>query len=216
MWPWTQVLCSAEAHNLVWEHSCDGAGAATATGDSGEGGWAATAEQGGFLKTVLQLRPEWAGIKTSGNANQNHKKVSSHTSQNGHHQNGLQTINAGDGVEKREPSCTVDGNASTDKTTMENSVAIPLKTRNKTTTPPSNPTTGLKKTPGPQRFPQHSWHQLDAPADERIRTHTHTEVTLRYKKERVWVRSNEADKPRAYYTEGSQKDKDKYHALMHI
>ena len=32
------------------------------------------------------------------------------TGQNGHHQKNLQTINAGEGMEKREPSCTVDGN----------------------------------------------------------------------------------------------------------
>ena len=44
------------------------------------------------------------------NANQNYNEVSPHTSQNGHHQKNLQTINAGEGVEKREPSCTVGGN----------------------------------------------------------------------------------------------------------
>ena len=33
-----------------------------------------------------------------------------HSSQNGPHQKNLQTINAGEGVEKREPSCTVGGN----------------------------------------------------------------------------------------------------------
>ena len=41
------------------------------------------------------------------NANQNHNEVSPHTGQNGHHQKNLQRINAGEGVEKREPSCTV-------------------------------------------------------------------------------------------------------------
>jgi len=44
------------------------------------------------------------------NANQNHKEVSSHAGQNGCHQS-LQTINAGEGAEKREPSYTVGGNA---------------------------------------------------------------------------------------------------------
>ena len=44
------------------------------------------------------------------NANQNYNEISSHTSQNGHHQKNLQTINAGEAVEKREPSCTVGGN----------------------------------------------------------------------------------------------------------
>ena len=44
------------------------------------------------------------------NANQNCNEISPHTSQNGHHQKILQTINAGDDVEKREPSCTFGGN----------------------------------------------------------------------------------------------------------
>ena len=44
------------------------------------------------------------------NANQNHNEVLSHASQNGCHQS-LQTVNAGEGVEKREPSYTVGGNA---------------------------------------------------------------------------------------------------------
>ena len=42
------------------------------------------------------------------------------------------TINAGEGVEKRETSCTVGRNINcTD--IMDNSMEIPLKTRNKTT-----------------------------------------------------------------------------------
>ena len=44
----------------------------------------------------------------------------------------LQTINAGEGVEKRECSCTVGGNV-TDTATMEDGMEIPQKTRNKTT-----------------------------------------------------------------------------------
>ena len=44
------------------------------------------------------------------NANQNHNEVSPHTGQNGHNQKALQTINAGEGVEKREPSYTVGRN----------------------------------------------------------------------------------------------------------
>ena len=44
------------------------------------------------------------------NANQNYNEVSPHTHQNSHHQKSLQTINAGEGVEKREPSHTVGGN----------------------------------------------------------------------------------------------------------
>ena len=41
---------------------------------------------------------------------QNYNEISPHTSQNGPHQKSLQTVNAGEGVEKREQSCTVSGN----------------------------------------------------------------------------------------------------------
>ena len=44
------------------------------------------------------------------NANQNYNEVSPHTGQNGHHRKNLQTINAGEGMEKGEPSYTVGGN----------------------------------------------------------------------------------------------------------
>ena len=44
------------------------------------------------------------------NANQNHYEVPFHASQNGCDPS-LQAINAGEGVEKREPSYTVGGNA---------------------------------------------------------------------------------------------------------
>ena len=44
------------------------------------------------------------------NANQNYNKVSPHTSQKGHHQKNLQTINVGEGMEKTEPSYAVGGN----------------------------------------------------------------------------------------------------------
>ena len=43
------------------------------------------------------------------NINQNYNELSLHTSQNGHHQKNLQTINTGEGVGKREPSYTVGG-----------------------------------------------------------------------------------------------------------
>ena len=47
---------------------------------------------------------------TSLSENQNYNEVSLHTSQTGHHQKNLQTINTGEGVEKRKPSYTVGGN----------------------------------------------------------------------------------------------------------
>ena len=45
------------------------------------------------------------------NANQNHNEVPFHASQNGCYPKSLQAINAGEGVEKREPSYTFGGNA---------------------------------------------------------------------------------------------------------
>ena len=44
------------------------------------------------------------------NANQDHNEVPFHTSQNDSDTKRLQATNAGEGVEKREPSCTVGGN----------------------------------------------------------------------------------------------------------
>ena len=44
------------------------------------------------------------------NANQNYNEVSPHTGQNIHHEKNPQIVNPGEGVEKREPSCTVGGN----------------------------------------------------------------------------------------------------------
>ena len=38
------------------------------------------------------------------NANEKYNEVSPHTSQNGHHQKHLQTVNSGEDVEKMEPS----------------------------------------------------------------------------------------------------------------
>ena len=50
------------------------------------------------------------------NANRNDNEVSPHTSENGHQQKNLLAINAGEGVEKREPSYTVDGNVNRNHT----------------------------------------------------------------------------------------------------
>ena len=63
--------------------------------------------------------------------NQKYHEVSSHTSQNGHHQS-LHIINAGEGVEKKEPSYTVGGNVNWYSHYAEQ-YGVPLKTKNKTT-----------------------------------------------------------------------------------
>ena len=49
-------------------------------------------------------------------------------------------MNPGEGVEKSEPSYTT---GHTDTTTMENSMEIPLKTRNKITNNPAIPLLGI-------------------------------------------------------------------------
>ena len=55
-------------------------------------------------KKMLNITSYWR------NTNQNYNEVSAHTDPNSHHQKSLQTKNAGEGVEKREPSHTVGGN----------------------------------------------------------------------------------------------------------
>ena len=66
-------------------------------------------------QTFLQRRQTHEKILNitdyQGNVNQNYNEVSPHTGQNGHHKKNLQTINAGEDVEKRESSCTVGGKA---------------------------------------------------------------------------------------------------------
>ena len=54
----------------------------------------------------------------------------------------LQILNAGEGVEKREPSCTVGGNINW-YSHYDRQMEIPLKTRNKTSIWPSNLATRL-------------------------------------------------------------------------
>ena len=64
----------------------------------------------------VKFESEKAGLKMLNithyqrNANQNHNEVPFHTSQNGWYPS-LQAINAGEGVEKKEHSYTVGGNA---------------------------------------------------------------------------------------------------------
>ena len=61
-------------------------------------------------ESVLCIR--WPKYYYLRNANQKYNEVSPHTGQNGYHLKNLQTINAGEDMEKRETSCTVGGNVS--------------------------------------------------------------------------------------------------------
>ena len=46
--------------------------------------------------------------------------------------------------------------------------------------------------------------------------HIHNAILLSDKKEHIWVSPGEADEHRAYYTEGSKSEKNKYRLLKHI
>ena len=46
--------------------------------------------------------------------------------------------------------------------------------------------------------------------------HIHSGILLSYKKEHIWVSSNEVDETRAYYTEWSELEKHQYSILVHI
>ena len=65
-----------------------------------------------------------------------------------------------------------------------------------------------------------TWKQPRCPlADEWIRKlwYIYTvELLLIYKKECIWVSPNEVDELGAFYTDWSQKEKDKYHIFTHI
>ena len=65
-----------------------------------------TVAQQAPLSMGFSRQEYWNGLPFP---NQNYNEVSLHTNQNGHDQKNLQTINTGEGVEKREPSYTVGG-----------------------------------------------------------------------------------------------------------
>ena len=57
---------------------------------------------------------------------------------------------------------------------------------------------------------------IDRWMDQAEVVHVYNGVLLSHKKESIWVSSSEVDEPRACYTdEVSQKEKNKYHILMH-
>ena len=59
---------------------------------------------------ILNITNYYQSANENCDEKRNCDEVSPHTSQHGHHQKNLQTINAGEGVKKREPSYSVGGN----------------------------------------------------------------------------------------------------------
>ena len=45
--------------------------------------------------------------------------------------------------------------------------------------------------------------------DKEVEVYIHNGILLNYKKECIWISSNEVDEPRAYYTEGSKPEKER-------
>ena len=63
-----------------------------------------------------------------------------------------------------------------------------------------------------------TWMPVDRWMDKVVAVHIHSGILLSFKKECIWIGSNEVDELRAYYTKWSvsQKEKDKYCILMHM
>ena len=68
----------------------------------------------------------------------------------------------------------------------------------------------------PRTWKQSRCPSIDRWMDNEVVVHIHNEILHIYKKEHIWVCSNEVDEPRAYYTEWNKKEKDKYHTSTHI
>ena len=52
--------------------------------------------------------------------------------------------------------------------------------------------------------------------DKEVVVHIHNGILLSYKKECIWICSNEVDKPRAYYTEWSKSEREISYTDAHI
>ena len=57
---------------------------------------------------------------------------------------------------------------------------------------------------------------IDRWMDKEIVEHIHNGILLSYEQGCIWVSSDEVDKPRAYYTEWSKSEREKYLMLMHM
>ena len=136
-----------------------------------------------------------------------------------------QTINAGEDVDKRKPPCTISRSVNWNSHYGKQHGGF-LKTKHRTTIWPSNPMTELYT----QRKPQCSLqHCLQKPGcgsnlnahhrgmDKEDVVHIHNGILLSHKKE--WTGSfveMQMYLESVIQREGSQKEKNKYHTLMHI
>ena len=102
----------------------------------------------------------------------------------------LQTVNAGEGVEKREPSYTV-GAKQPDTTTVESSMEIPWKARN--------------KTPSADEWIRKLWYVYTMECYSAIKKNTFESVLMRWMKLEPIIQSKV-----------SQKQKHQYSILTHI
>jgi len=59
---------------------------------------------------------------------------------------------------------------------------------------------------------------IDRRMDKEVVVHIHNGILLSHKKELTWVSSNEVDDPRAYYTEWSKSERERYisYSTAHI
>ena len=57
---------------------------------------------------------------------------------------------------------------------------------------------------------------IDRWMDKEVVEHIHNGILLSYKQGCIWVSSDEVDKSRAYYTEWSKSEREKYLILMRI
>ena len=137
----------------------------------------------------------------------------------------LQTTNAGENVEKREPSYTVGGNANW-YSRYGKQCGDSLNTGNRTAIQTSNPTGG-HTVQGNQNHERHmysnahcstAYNSQDTEAtsmsfgrrmDEDGVVHIHNGVLLSHKKEHIWVSSNKVDETGAYYTEWSKLERER-------
>ena len=52
--------------------------------------------------------------------------------------------------------------------------------------------------------------------DKKVAVHIHNGILLSYKKEHIWVGSNEVDEPTAYYTEWSKSEREKQISYINV